>query len=77
VPTVFTEGGFRFFFYSNDRKPIHIHVKYQEGEAVFNVEFDVELRESQGLKIHDLSKAEKLAFLNRELIIKKWNEYFN
>ncbi|MFT4176526.1 MAG: DUF4160 domain-containing protein [Luteolibacter sp.] len=38
MPTVFCEDGFRFFFYSNDHKPIHVHVRYQGGEAVFDVE---------------------------------------
>lgn len=76
MPTVFSEGGFRFFFYSNDHRPIHVHVRFQGGEAVFDVESAVELREAHGLKIKDLSKAEELAVAHRELIIAKWNEYF-
>ena len=27
MPTVFTEGGYRFFFYSNEHRPIHVHVR--------------------------------------------------
>ena len=77
VPTVFREAGYRFFFYSNDHRPIHVHVRYQGGEAVFDVEGDVELRESHGLKMRELSKAEDLASSHRTLIIKKWHEYFD
>jgi len=76
VPTVFSQDGFRFFFYSNDHKPIHIHVRYQDGEAVFDVEEGVDLRESYGLKVSALSKAEELVGAHRELIIEKWHEYF-
>ena len=76
VPTVFSQDGFRFFFYSNDHRPIHIHVRYQDGEAVFDVEEGVDLRESYGLKIKALSKAEELVTAHRELIVEKWHEYF-
>ena len=44
-------------------------------EAIFDVEREVELRESQGLKIKDLNKAQHLAEENRSLIIQKWNEH--
>ncbi len=77
MPTVFTKDGFRFFFYSNDHTPIHVHVRKGNGEAVFEVEGTVILRESVGLKTKELSKAEDLADENIELIIQKWHEYFD
>lgn len=75
MPKVFEQDGFKFFFYSNDHRPIHVHVRKGNGEAIFNVEEEVELRESYGFKIKDLSKAQVLAELNREIIIQKWNEH--
>jgi len=77
MPTIFEKDGFRFFFYSNDHRPIHVHVRYGKGEAVFEMEGRVELRESQGLKVRELSKAEKLAEENKNTIIEKWHEYFD
>ena len=77
MPTVFLKGGFRFFFYSNDHRPIHVHVRYQSGEAVFEIEDGIFLRESHGLKMKELSKAEELADAHKELIIEKWHEYFD
>ena len=74
MPTVFEKDGYRFFFYRNDHTPIHVHVRKGDGEAVFNVEDEVRLRESQGLKIKELSTAQELAEQNREFIIKKWHE---
>ena len=44
-------------------------------EAIFDVDEEVELRESQGFKIKDLNKAQRLAEENRDLIIQKWNEH--
>jgi hypothetical protein len=77
MPTVFTKDGFRFFFYSNDHTPIHVHVRKGDGEAVFEVEGEVVLRESVGLKTKELSTAEALALENKELIVAKWHEYFD
>lgn len=77
MPTVFTKDGFRFFFYSNDHKPIHVHVRKGDGEAVFEVEREVELRESVGLKVQELRHAEDLAKEHRSLIIRVWNEHID
>jgi hypothetical protein len=77
MPTIFTEEGFRFFFYSNDHLPIHVHVRKGDGEAVFNVELIVELREAVGMKTKELSKAEEIAQRRQQEIIDYWNAYFN
>ena len=73
MPKVFEEDGYRFFFYSNEHRPLHIHARYGEGEAVFAMEPTIELRESYGLKVHELSKAEK----HKELNIQKWHEHLD
>ena len=75
VPKVFEKDGFRFFFYSNDHEPIHVHVCYGGGEAVFLVADLVELRESKGIPVQDLRRAQELAEENKELILEKWNEH--
>jgi hypothetical protein len=76
MPTILKLEGYRFFFYSNEHRPIHVHVRYADGEAVFIVEDEVALRESQGLKVRELMKAQTLAEQNKETIIQKWHEYF-
>jgi hypothetical protein len=73
----FEQDGFKFFFYSNDHEPIHVHVRYAGGEAVFNINDTIELRESHGLKVKELSKAQSLAEANQQLIIEQWNEHLN
>jgi len=77
MPKVFEKDGYKFFFYSNDHLPIRVHVRHGNGEAVFTIGDDVILRESAGLKVKELSKAENLAEEHRTLIIEKWNEHFN
>ena len=75
MPTIFEKDGYKFFFYSNEHLPIHAHVRHGGGEAVFDVEDIVELRESQNMKMNELSKAQKLAKENRNLILEKWHEH--
>jgi hypothetical protein len=77
MPTIFQKDGYKFSFYSNEYGPIHVHVRYGSGEAVFNIENEIELRESKGLKLHELSKAEKLAEENKKLIIDTWHEHLD
>jgi|GEM_PF-5188106 len=43
----------------------------------FEVLDEVELRDSHGLRLHNLKKAQDIARENKEIIIKKWNEHLN
>jgi hypothetical protein len=51
-----------------------VHVRYGRGEAAFNVEGEIVLRGSRGMKIKELSKAQQLADENKQLMIEKWHE---
>jgi hypothetical protein len=75
VPKIFEKDGFQFAFYSNDHRPIHVHVRKGGGEAIFDVEKRVELRESAGMKVRELARAEELAKDNRKLIIEACHEH--
>ena len=75
MPNIFIKNGYRFFFYSNEHRPIHVHVRKGGGEAVFDVEDGVVLRESVGLKLRELKDAEDLAEEHQQLIIQAWHEH--
>lgn len=49
MPTLFIIFVLRFFFYSNEHLPIHIHVRNADGEEKFEVE-EVKLVSNKGLK---------------------------
>lgn len=76
MPELFRFFGLRFAFFSNDHLPIHVHVRGSDGVAKFEVN-PVRLLENKGLKPKDLKLAEALILENEELIIKRWNEFFN
>lgn len=76
MPTLFIIEGFRFFFYSNDHAPVHVHVQHGGGEAAFEIGNGVELRESFGMKIQELRRAEEIVLAHRNEIVEKWHEVF-
>lgn len=75
MPRIFEKDGYSFFFYSNEHLPVYVHVRYGGGEAVFNLEDQIELRASHGLKLQELGKAEDLVREHQHLIREKWNEH--
>ena len=53
MPTLFILLGFRFFFWSNDHEPVHVHISKGDAEAKYNVH-DLELVENFGFKKSEL-----------------------
>ena len=76
MPTLFIIFGLRFFFYSNDHEPIHVHVSKEGAEAKFRVD-PLGLVENHGLKPQDIKIAEAAILENKDIIIERWEEYFN
>jgi hypothetical protein len=76
MPTVLLILGYRFFFYANDHLPKHIHVEKDGKTAKFNL-IPVELVKSKKFNSAELKQIRNLVELNCELLIEKWDEYFN
>ena len=78
MPEIFRIFGLRFFFYSDEHLPIHVHVKKGDGEAKFEIATDkIILKESWGMKSKDLKMAENLILQLQDVIIDHWIKYFN
>lgn len=78
MPEILRIFGLRFFFYSREHEPIHVHVQGADGTAKFNISPEgIVLAENCGLKTKDLRLAEAVLEENKELAIGKWKEYFN
>ena len=58
MPELFRMFGMRFFFFSLEHLPIHIHVRNADGEAKFDVIPEVKLIQSKWMKPKDLVLAE-------------------
>ena len=56
--------------------PIHVHIKNADGDAKFEIK-PVKLTENNGIKNKDIKLAESIIEENEDIIVQKWNEYFN
>lgn len=77
MPTVFIVFGFIFKFFSDDHEPIHVHVIKGRCEAKYNVEPSLLQVYNHGFKHHEISLIEGIIEENKEIIIYRWNDYFN
>ena len=75
MPELFRLFGIRFFFFSNEHLPIHVHIENADGDAKFEIK-PVKLVSNNGVKNKDLKLAESIIEENEELIEKRWKEYF-
>lgn len=53
MPTLFIIFGLRFYFYSEEYLPIHIHIENGDGRAKVNVVPEIELVSNNGIKPKD------------------------
>ena len=77
MPTLLILFGLRFYFYTGDHKPVHIHVENADGEAKFELGNEVKTVYNRGLKNKDLRLAESIIEENRENFIAQWNNIFS
>ncbi len=76
MPTVLIFQGFRFFFYSNEHLPIHIHVEKDSKTAKYNI-LPIILVKNRGFDSKELKTIRLIIEENEALIKTSWNEYFN
>jgi len=75
MPELFRLFGIRFFFFSNEHLPVHVHIENGDGDAKFQIN-PVKLISNNGIKNKDIKLAESIIIENEQLIEKRWNEYF-
>lgn len=75
MPTLFIVFDLRFYFYSDEHLPIHIHVENADGKAKFLVYPEISVAYNKGLKNQALKRAQQIIFERQTEIINKWHEY--
>lgn len=75
MPELFRFFGIKFFFFSREHLPIHIHIENADGDAKFILD-PLTLVENHGMKNKDLKIAEGLIEENKEVIELRRKEYF-
>lgn len=80
TPVVHREGGFVFFFYSNEGnppEPIHIHVRRAESVAKIWIEPGVTLEESYEFNSRELRSILDIVTARKEFFVRCWHEHFD
>ena len=77
MPTVLRVEGYRFYFFSDEHLPIHIHVKKGGANAKITLVPEIELDRNHGFKPGELKKIFKIVEENYDFMVNKWNETFN
>ncbi|WP_225309507.1 DUF4160 domain-containing protein [Larkinella humicola] len=70
------QDGVRFFFFSNEHEPLHVHVEKGDSAAKFNL-IPVSLVKNEGMKNKDLKRAEAIIAERQQEFIAKWKSYFS
>ena len=77
MPTVFRNGPYRFYFYSNEKgEAPHIHVQRERFLAKFWLQ-PVALAGSKGFRSHELRVIKKMVEDHQDELLEAWNEHAN
>ena len=77
MPTVFRQGPYRFYFYSNEKgEPAHIHVQRERFLAKFWLK-PVSLASSKGFASHELRRIQTHVTRNVISLQEAWNEHIS
>lgn len=76
MPTVLYLFGLRFYFYSDEHLPMHVHVENGDGKAKISIE-TAEVLKNSGIKTPDLKKAVDAVIQYKEDLIQAWQEHFD
>ena len=75
-PTVFTERGYRFFFFSLEEARMHVHVRSGDGEAKFWLEPDVQLAKNYRYSEQQIRQIQAIVEAHRDELAAAWKSYF-
>ncbi|MBI3874323.1 MAG: DUF4160 domain-containing protein [Arcobacter sp.] len=76
MPTVLRIDGFRFFFFSDEHLPLHIHIEKNDGYMRVELE-TLRITDNYKFSQKDIKKILLIINSNQEKLIGAWNEYFN
>ncbi|MBN2291250.1 MAG: DUF4160 domain-containing protein [Pirellulales bacterium] len=76
-PTVFREGGYRFFFFSREEPRMHVHVVSGDGEAKYWLQPEIELAKNYRYSSKRLKEIQAIIEAHYNELIIAWQEHFD
>jgi len=75
MPTIFKENGYRFFFFSDEHSPQHIHI--EKGDSYARIEIEtLKVTNNYNLNSKELKKLVSLVLANKNKLKEAWDDYF-
>ena len=75
MPTIFKENGYRFFFFSDEHSPQHIHI--EKGDSYARIEIEtLKVTNNYNLNSKELKKIVSLVLVHRNKLKEAWDDYF-
>lgn len=75
MPTAWRQDGFKFYIYTNDHSPSHVHVKKAGAEFIIYLGDEKTKpvgRENRGMSFKDYVKALRIAAEQQKRLIESW-----
>jgi hypothetical protein len=71
VPTLLRIGPYRFFFWSDEHEPPHVHVESAQGRAVVELAV-IEVRKARGYTDQERAQIREIVVRHREAFLRRW-----
>ena len=76
MPTILRDNGYRFFFFSDEHLPKHIHI--EKGDSYVRIELlTLSVTYSYRISQKEIRKLLKLVEQNKKMMIGAWDKYFD
>jgi len=75
-PTVFRYKNYKFFFFSNEEKRMHVHVMSPDGDAKFWLEPVIALADFVGFSKQQIKEIERMVKAHDKEIETAWKKHF-
>lgn len=76
MPTIFTKGKYRFFFFSREESRIHVHVASPDGEVKIWLEPKISVAKVVNLPQTEVHEIVEIVENRKEEIYAFWNKHF-
>ncbi len=75
MPTVMRKDGYRFFFFSDEHDPEHIHI--EKGESYVRIEIEsMKVTHRYKISSKEVNRLIKLVEQHKTELMEAWNEHF-
>lgn len=76
MPTLFRADGYRFFFFSDEHLPKHVHI--EKSDKYMRVELEtLRVTDNYQMTSKEIREAVRIVEKHKQDFMEVWNEYFN